>query len=229
MVKRMHRVGSIVACGATLLTGLALTGCASKEPNPDYDLAELVQLIPGHYDNTAQVQADIAHGVQPPHEALALDIVPIDAIMIGDHVFYVQESIADDPRRVLGQKVMEFGVVKHQLVQTDFSMADPHRWRNGQLNPDLFKGLMTQDLHSTKGCSLRWKKTDGRFVGANEPKTCHGSVGGGGGMAQIEAKAELGPEEYATSELAFDKPGHLAVGRQDDPYYRFRKQTREAE
>jgi hypothetical protein len=213
--------------GCLAVASLALAGCASKEEKPDFALQELVQMFPGHYDNTAQVQADIARGVQPPHEALALDIVPIEAIMIGENVFYVQESIAGDPKRVLGQKVVMFGVVKKEIVQTDFSLAEPQRWRNGQFNPDLFKAIMTQDVRSTKGCSLRWKREDSKFVGANEPKTCHGRVGGAGSMSQIQARAELGPLEYATAELAFDKPGHLAQGRQDEPFYRFRKQSHE--
>jgi len=212
---------------AAALACLVLAGCASTKENPDAALQELVLMFPGHWDNTAQVQADIAHGVQPPHEALALDIVPIEAIMIGDNVFYVQESIAGDPKRVLGQKIVMFGVVKKEVVQTDFALGEPYRWRNGQLNPDLFKGLMTQDVHSTKGCSLRWKRSEDHFVGSNDPRACHARAGGAGSIAQIEYRAELGPLEYATAELAFDKPGHLAQGRQDEPFYRFRKQSRE--
>src|SRR5579862_6597244 len=173
---RSTRIAIATAAGC-----LALAGCASTQEKPDATLQEVVMMLPGHYDNTAQVEADIARGVQPPHEALALDIVPIEAIMLGDNVFYVQESVAGDPKRVLGQKVVMFGVVKKEVVQTDFSLAEPHRWRNGQLNPDLFKGLMTQDVHSVKGCSLRWKKVEGHFVGANEPKTCHGRAGVIGG------------------------------------------------
>lgn len=203
-----------------------LGGCASKETNPDADLQELVQLFPGHYDNLAQVQADLARGVQPPHDALALDIVPVDSPMIGENAFYVQETVAGDPRRVTGQKIVVFGVVKKQVVQTDFTLLDPLRWRNGQRNPDLFKSLITPDVRSAKGCSLRWKHKEAHFEGSNDPKTCHGRVAGTG-MAQIEARAELSPEGYSTAELAYDKPGHLARGRQDDPFYRFRKQSRE--
>jgi CpeT/CpcT family (DUF1001) len=213
-----------------LAMSLVLAGCASTEEKPDVALQELVIMFPGHYDNTAQVESDIARGVHPPHEALALDIVPIDAIMIADKdVFYVQESIAGDPKRVLGQKIVVFGVVKKEVVQTDFALAEPHRWRNGQNNPDLFKGMMTQDVHSTKGCSIRWKRSEGKFVGTNDPKTCHARAGGLGAITQVESRAELGPVEYATAELAYDKSGHLAMGRQDEPFYRFRKQSHDDE
>jgi CpeT/CpcT family (DUF1001) len=203
------------------MAGLLMGACVvttGKEPDPEVELQELVSMLPGHYDNTAQVQSDVANGVQPPHEAVALDIVPIDAIMIGQNVFYVQESIAGDPRRILGQKLMVFGVAKKEIVQTDYSLAEPYRWRDGQRDPDMFKGLVTQDVRVLKGCSLRWKRSGAGFAGANEPKNCHAR-----GYAAIEARAELGPEGYATAELAYDKPGHLAMGRMDDSFYRFRR------
>lgn len=213
---RRSAVAMVLAC-------LILPGSAGAKENPDVALQELVQMFPGHWDNTAQVQADIAQGLPSPHEAVVLDIVPIEALMLGENVFYVQESIAGDPNRVLGQKVVMFGVVKKEIVQTDYALNEPNRWRNGQLNPDLFKGLMTQDVHTVKGCSLRWKRDNDKFVAANDPRTCHARVGGAAGVAAILARAELGPVEYATAEQAYDKPGHLAQGRLDDPFYRFRK------
>ena len=220
----------IRACAALALTvvGFLAAGGAGAGENPHVTLQELVQMFPGHYDNTAQVQGEIARGV-PQHEAVVLDVVPIEAIMIGDNVFYVQESIAGDPNRVLGQKIVKFGVVKKDVVQTDYALTDPHRWRNGHLDPDLFKGLMVQDVRATKGCSLRWKRTDEKLIGANDPKTCHGRVGGAVGIAAIQSLAELGPTEYATAEQVYDKSGHLAQSRPDDPFYRFRKISHESE
>jgi hypothetical protein len=211
------------------LASLLWIDCAgAKEPKADVEILELVQMFPGHWDNSAQVQEETAKGVRP-HEALVLDVVPIEAIMLGSNVFYVQESIAGDPNRVLGQKVVMFGVVKGKIVQTDFALNEPHRWRNGQNNPDLFKGIMTQDVRSIKGCSLRWKRAEsGNFEGANEAKTCHNRVVGVG-VAAIEIKAELGPTEYATSEQAVDKSGHPTSAQQSDPYYRFRRLSRDAD
>jgi hypothetical protein len=212
-----------------LIASLLLVGSASgKEPKAEVEILELVQMFPGHWDNTAQVQEETAKGVRP-REALVLDIVPIEAIMLGSNVFYVQESVAGDPNRVLGQKVVMFGVVKGKIVQTDFALNEPHRWRNGQNNPDLFKGIMTQDVRSIKGCSLRWKRAEsGNFEGTNEAKTCHNRVVGIG-VAAIELKAELGPTEYATSEQAVDKAGHPTGTQQADPYYRFRRLSRDAD
>jgi CpeT/CpcT family (DUF1001) len=203
--------------------------CASaKEPKAEVLIQELIQMFPGHWDNNAQVEGELAKGT-PPHEPLVLDIVPIEAIMLGDNVFYVQESVAGDPNRVLGQKVVMFGVVKGKIVQTDFALNEPHRWRNGQNNPDLFKAIMTQDVHSIKGCSLRWKVTEsGSFEGTNEAKTCHNRVAGVG-VAAIQLKAELGSTEYATSEQPVDKSGRPVGNHLADPFYRFRRLSRDAD
>lgn len=213
-----------------LVAGIMLPWCAgdaAAKSNPEADLQELVALFAGHYDTVAQNQSDLAHGIQPPHEALVLDIVQIEAPMIGDNVFYVQESIAGDPRRVTGQKIVMFGLVKKDIVQTDYTLAEPNRWRNGQLNPSLFLSLMTTDVHTIRGCSLRWQRSEGHFAGSNDPKTCRGRAGGA--IAQLQMRAELSPEEYAIAEQAFDHPGHPLGAHQDDPFYRFRKQSHEAQ
>src|SRR5690348_14051416 len=71
---------------AILLACLALTGRAAAGEKPEIALQELLQMFPGHYDNTAQVQSELAQGVPSPHEAVTLDIVPIEAIMLGENV-----------------------------------------------------------------------------------------------------------------------------------------------
>jgi hypothetical protein len=215
--------------GWALLLAVALGGCATQEAKDDAQLQEIVQLLPGHYDNSVQVQSDIQRGVHPPHDELSLDISLIVAPMIGEHVFYMQENVSGDPRRITSQKVLMFGVIKKEIVETVQSFSEPQRWRNGHLNPELFTSLLATDVHSTKGCSLRWKKTAERFVAANEPKTCHGPSRGSVGLAQLDLRAELGPEELALAELAFDASGHLVLGRQDEPFYRFRKQSRDSD
>jgi hypothetical protein len=211
------------AVAATVLAAAFYAGPASAGDKPEVVLQEILQMFPGHYDNTAQVQSELTKGVAAPHDAVVLDIVPIEAIMIGENVFYVQESVAGEPNRVLGQKIVAFGVVKKNVTQTDYSLSEPHRWRNGHLDPDLFKGLMIQDVHLSKGCSLIWKRKEDNLLGANDPKTCHTRAAGASGVAAIQLKAELGPIEYSTSEQVYDKAGHLAGGRETEPFYRFRK------
>ena len=79
---------------------LLLAACAAASPRrEDSLLAELAAMLPGSYDNLAQSRASAGH------PALRLVIAPVQAALVGEHVFYVQEMAADDPRRVLSQRL----------------------------------------------------------------------------------------------------------------------------
>jgi len=208
--------------------GSLLVGCTSQTKLRETELAELTQWLPGRYDNTAQVQADTQRGLHPPHEAVALAIVPIDAPRIagiGDitrRVFYLQEMAANDPRRVMTQKVLSFEVTDSGIVEKVASLTEPQRWRDGHLDPDLFRGLVKEDLGPR--CELTWSKTAGRFVGANGSKPCGGESHGSERPAKVEFRAELGADDFAMAEIEYDAGGRVLRGRADEPFYRFRKQ-----
>jgi hypothetical protein len=88
-------VKQIVAAGLAL----PLAGCASGPSREEAMVAELAAMLPGSYDNLAQSRQS------PEHPALKLVVAPVQAPLVGDHVFYVQEMAADDPRRVLAQRL----------------------------------------------------------------------------------------------------------------------------
>ena len=208
-----------------IAAGSLLPACASQTKRHETELAQLLHWLPGSYDNAAQAQTDAQQGVQPPHERLALAIVALDAPSFGRDAFYMQEMAADDPRRVMSQKVLTFHVTDQGIVAGVWSLTDPRRWRDAHLNPDLFRGLVPEDLAERPGCELRWQKTADRFLGANERARCRGKAPGADGPVQIESRVELGADELALAELAYDASGSLVQGRQDEPFYRFRKQA----
>ena len=206
-------------------TGSLLAACASQTKLHETELAQLMRWLPGSYNNASQAQTDAQQGVQPPHERLALAIVALDAPSVTRDAFYMQEMAADDPRRVMSQKVLTFRATDQGIVASVWSLTDPRRWRDAYLNPELFRGMVLEDLGARAGCELLWKKTADRFVGASERASCRGAAPGVDGTVQIESRMELGPDELALAELGFDASGRLVLGRQDEPFYRFRKQA----
>src|SRR5215469_7886525 len=138
-------VGSIAAVAL-------LCSCADQQKMHEMELTELLVSLPGHYDNTAQVQADAQRGLHPPHDPLALVIVPVDDVLIGDHVFYVQEMAADDPRRVMAQRVWTFGVENKTIVQSVWTLKEPLRWRDAQNDPAVLHGMVNEDVSPVRGC-----------------------------------------------------------------------------
>jgi len=188
------------------------------------ELTELLVSLPGHYDNTAQVQADAQHGLRPPHDPLALVIVPVDDVLIGDHVFYVQEMAADDPRRVMAQRVWTIGVENKNIVQSVWTLKEPLRWRDAQNDPAVLHGMVNEDVSPVRGCNLTWKKMGEKFTAANDPKTCRSTSRQTGGTVRIDTRVELEGNELALAENATDTAGQLVEGRTDEPFVRFRKQ-----
>jgi len=106
-----------------------------EEKNQGLDFAQMMRWLPGTYSSTAQHDEDVK-ARKPPHEALAVAIVPIDSPIMGAHTFYLQESAADDPRRVMVQQVLTFEIANGKIKESLATLVEPRRWRDGQLNPD---------------------------------------------------------------------------------------------
>jgi hypothetical protein len=225
MARRLHdtarwRGRALLALAASLL---ALGGCTAQRDLRKVELAELVGWLPGQYDNKEQVARDAQNG-KPLHTALALALLRIDAPYVGDHVFYSQEMAADDPRRVTAQRVLAFDVADDaKIVQRTYLLNEPARWRDGQLDPDLFKSLTLPDVKNLAGCELVWTKSGERFTGANNRQTCRTSSRLTGESVLTEMRAELGPAELFLGERAYSLSGEPVGADAEQALYRFQK------
>lgn len=204
-----------------MLAASLFAACASGAKRSEVELAQLMEWYPGRYSNVAQAEADARSGGRP-HAALEVNIARIYAPRISEFTFFVQESAADDPRRIFTQRLVAFKFVKKRgIVQSLWTFAEPIRWRDAHRNTDLFKGMTSQDLKPMDGCDLLWKKTDGGFEAANEQAECRVSSESAGGMVRLKLRAELNSDELALSEQSFDAAGRLLQDAEADPFYRF--------
>jgi hypothetical protein len=163
-----------LAVTAGLAAVAALLGaCAHSGTKPtESDMLALLALLPGRYDNSAQVELDARTGTRPAHDAIVLVITRVFTPRLGHNVYYAQEMAVDDPLRVFSQKMYSFQFdSKRGTVETVYEFVDPRRWRDGQQNPDLFTSVETEDVQA-EGCPIVWKKTPGGFVGNHDGKIC---------------------------------------------------------
>jgi CpeT/CpcT family (DUF1001) len=228
MVEHKHRI-----CAAIGLLALALlSGCASGKKAREAELSQIVDWLPGFYDNTAQIEAEKHQGLQP-HDALAIAIVPIYAPMISKTVFYAQEMAPDDARRVMSQRLLAFDISEEgEIVQSIWMLQDPVRWRDAHRNPDLFKSMQPPDVQSIPGCGIRWKKEspkDGKpehFTAAGSRNNCRSKTRAPNGSTLfVETRMELTPDEFALSDQLYDAQGKLIFGHPGDAFYRFRRRA----
>lgn len=216
-----------------LLIGLLLSvsllgGCAQQKKKGEMELAQLVAMLPGSYDNIAQARADTTDAAQPggTREALRLVIVPVYAPLIGDHVFYSQEMAAQDPRRVTAQRLMSFDLAADAtLLQVSIALNEPARWRDGHLHPELFKGLLPQDVKAQTGCELVWTKTEKGFAGHNDKRLCRATSRATGETLHVESQFELDGDRLAILDRQYDAAGRAVIGLQSDPWYRFERRA----
>jgi hypothetical protein len=164
---------------ASLAVLLLLGGCTDQTKLHEGEMAQLLAVLPGHYDNTAQIETDTRAHTHPP-DAIALTITHVYTPRLGHYVYYAQETAADDPRRLFSQKMYSFAVdEKRGIVETVYALAEPIRWRDGQMNKDMFTGMVIEDVQP-EACQLLWKKTDTGFVATHDPKVCpdagHGAI-----------------------------------------------------
>lgn len=155
-----------------------LGGCSEpKSKVQPGDLTSMLAILPGRYDNTAQAEADARNGVHPGHDAVALTITHVYTPRLGHYVYYAQETAADNPLRVLSEKMYGFQVdEKRGIVETLYEFVEPLRWRDGQQNKDLFTSVTIEDVQP-EGCQLLWKRKDNGFVAHHDPKVCPDAAG----------------------------------------------------
>jgi CpeT/CpcT family (DUF1001) len=197
----MAEAARAALAAATALAALGLLGaCADQSKLRESELTQLLDWLPGSYDNTAQADSEAQRGVRP-HDRIALIIVKVYTPRLGHHVFYVQEMAADDPRRVMSERMFSFKVdEKRGIVETVYTFTEPLRWRDGQRNIELFTSVVTEDVHSV-GCELLWKKSGEQFIAGYDPKLCHNS----GGPAPGESVAELTADSLVLAGYRFRK------------------------
>jgi len=182
-----------------------------------------VHVLPGSYDNREQLAADRRAG-RPPHAPVVLDIVPVDSLMLGDHVFY-EQCTADDPgASIKEQHLYSLSVIGGHIVQTVWSLKEPRRWVSGRKDPELFTALQPPDVKQLGGCEVHWKVDGGKFIGEADKQHCR-MPSPDGGSAAVETRMELDRDGLAWSERGYDAEGKQLFPHDEDPYVRFRRRA----
>ena len=136
-------------------------GPAGDPARLEEDLAFLAWMGDGHFVFLGARSYDYPREPDGSYAADEPQIVPDSSL-----------GVLRDPRRVLSQKIYSFKFDdKRGIVETLYQLVEPLRWRDGQLNKDVFSSIDTEDVQA-EGCQLLWKKKDADFVATHDPKVC---------------------------------------------------------
>jgi hypothetical protein len=229
----------LVIAGASL--SLAAQ-CAQRQDKADDAAMALLQArLPGRYDNLTQARIEARSGSGVTLPAIDLLILPANAALIGKATFYVRETAAGDPQRVLSQYIWVFGraIEVHakgdkptDLVDKDgheraehleqhiYLFKEPRRWLQVGEQPELLEALLPSDLDRLTGCDLLWTTKESGFVAERRSTTCSPSVKSEG--QQLEQKIELKDNNLGVLEQQITADGLVdAPASPSDSYYRF--------
>jgi len=184
MAERTVRALAVAALGVLLTIACGCSGMR-EERQREEDFGELLGWFPGHYDNKEQAAQDEKAGVHPAHAPIALIIVPVQTPRLGHHVFFAEETAADDPKRVMSERMFSFDIdEKRGIIGIMYDFVDARRWRDGQMNPDVFTVVMSEDVVPA-GCEFIWKRSGDGYVASYDPKHCHTRVKPGENPAEL--------------------------------------------
>jgi hypothetical protein len=200
-----------------MMAALTSAGCGTTQKQGELVLAEVAAMLSGSYDNLAQSRQAGAE-----HAPLRLMIAPVEAPVVGEHVYYVQEFAAQDERRVFAQRLyilIESADPLHPLL-AQYDFTESTRWRDGYQRRELFRGLLPQDLRRRAGCELRVERSDTGFKLNNDPKACRMPASGTGETLYAEQRIELNRDGVALLDIRRDASGAVMQGGESDPGYR---------
>jgi hypothetical protein len=190
----------------------------SKKQEQEAQFVIFLRELPGDYDNLTQTENEAdAH-----HAGIVLSVKPLNVQTLGKLVMFARETVADDPRRVLSQRIW---IIEHdkqnQIVQKVYLFKEPQRWIHAGDDPLLMQSLLPDDLTALSGCELYWVKTDTGFSGDVRPHSCRPASSSEGQL--IETSAELRNDELTMTELQAGSGGRLPAQSTADSSLHFQR------
>jgi hypothetical protein len=136
---------------------LALAACSSTANLRKTELATLAEQLPGNYGNPQQ----------------SLIVMRVAAPLVGDQVFYLRESAANDVRRIVSERIWSLQVAADGgIVGGVYALQEPDRWHAGVESPELFRSLLMRDLRPLPGCELLWTSSAHGFSATSATERC---------------------------------------------------------
>lgn len=175
------------------------------------DLVILTNWFEGEFDNEEQVwfQEDPRSNTSEVdrHTSYHAINVRLDLPQFGEHVFYVEEYIEDDPSKVIRQRFVTFesdleaGAIRMQqgFLKDSKDYIGAHRdlSRFSNLEPDDV--FFMRDLQADNQCDVFWRRVGDQYEGAMIEKGC--SLGTTG----------IGPPRYSVFEMILSENKYWRV------------------
>ncbi len=194
------------------------------------DFLTMMQWFPGVYDNQEQVYFEAEQGVDEAlrHERIHHVFEPVDLPAFGEHVFYVQQHLNDDPTQIYRQRIYSFrpdydeGAIRLTIhIPNDVaSLEGAHR------DPTKLSDLLPDQTRVLPGCDVFWRRQANHFVGYMAPDACSYVSSESGKRIIFNDDLLLTEEALWISDRAQDEDGNPVFGHPTGVPHKNRKARR---
>jgi hypothetical protein len=214
----------------TALAALLLASpiAMAEQPAPDLgqQLALMLAWFPGEWDNHEQhwQQATVEKREQPI-ERIHHVFVPVSVPAVGEHVFFVRQTLDDDPAKVYRQRLYAFSKspARGAIQLTIHSFKDEAKYAEAWREPALLDGLTKDALETRPGCEVYWTLEVDHFTGSMDKDACRFVSPRLGKEIVVNDTLRLSPDELWISDVAKDAEGNHVFGNRDGIPHRNRK------
>ena len=196
----------------------------------DKDFRTMMAWFPGVYDNQEQVYFEAEQEVDEAlrHERIHHVFEPVYLPAFGEHVFYVQQHLNDDPAEIYRQRIYSFrpdyeeGAIRLTIhIPNDVaSLVDAH------LDPTKLSGLSPEQTRVLPGCDVLWRRQSNHFVGYMTPNACSYVSSESGKRIIFNDDLLLTEDALWISDRAQDEEGNRVFGHPTGVPHKNRKARR---
>ncbi len=142
------------------------------------DLIQLVEFFEGEFDNDSQLwfenRSDWPGDDENKHKRLHAIHTKVNLPEFGEHIFYVEEYIDDDPENVIRQRIVHFysDIEAGGIVQKLYFLKDAKKYLHAHMDMDLLQKIKLDEVMSLESCNVIFKREGDQFFGQMEEKKC---------------------------------------------------------
>ena len=203
---------------AALLSSMA-SAQAADDPFQDIlvrDMAEMLEMFPGEYDNQEQVYFEKELGIDENlrHRRTHHHFVPVKVDGIPGETFYAHQYQHNDPENIYRQRIYSFETDFEEMAirLTIYTPSNPEALRSGHRDTSIFENLSVGDFYLKPGCEVFWKRSGDQFDGYLKEGACNYYSERFGKQIYLNETLMLSEGELWINDTAVDEDGNSVFG-----------------
>ncbi len=210
-----------------LIALMPLEAMADDSAILDKDFAIMMTWLPGIYDNQEQVyfedEQDVADTLR--HERVHTVLKPVNLPRFGDHVFYLQQYVNDDPAQLSRQRlyVLNPDYERHVVSMQIYTFDAAERRVDAQWDDSELAQLTMEQVQTRPECDVLWRRKANQFFGHTQRDACMDRPAEGAGRAAINRNFLLTEDALWISEPAADETDNAVTGHPANVPFKHRK------